>query len=163
MPGVSEIDSNKRALFRGRVRPLNVQRPPWSVAAFHTNCSRCDECIKHCPEGILIKGDGSYPQVDFSLGGCDFCGECVDVCDSGALSKQQPLPWSLTANITQDCLAMQDIVCRSCADICNESAIIFQLKAGATATPHINAAVCNGCGFCYATCPQQAIVLKETV
>lgn len=150
-----------RGDFSGKSRP---QRPPWSVeeARFVELCGRSGTCIQRCPEKILIKGRGGFPQVDFSLGGCSFCGECVKACPSGALQRSdEATPWQLKASVEPDCLAYGQVVCRTCGEYCQLGAIRFPPLVGGVAKPQVDAASCNGCGACVAPCPRQAIKLRE--
>ena len=92
-----------RGDFFGRSRPI---RPPWSLPEneFVERCTRCGDCISDCPQHILDKGRGGFPQVDFSRGECLFCGECVQTCTTGVLAGRSPqgegpAPWSVRARI----------------------------------------------------------------
>ena len=81
---------SRASLLRGRLRggppPL---RPPWALAepAFLEACTRCDACRAACPEGILVRGSGGFPLVDFQRGECTFCGRCAAACEDGALTR----------------------------------------------------------------------------
>ena len=161
---------NRTQLLRGdlsgRSRPI---RPPWSLPenAFVECCTRCGDCISDCPQHILDKGRGGFPQVNFSRGECLFCGECVQACAPGALAGwspqgESPAPWSIRARIGERCLAWRGVECRSCADPCDTAAIRFRLVAGGVAQPLLELAACNGCGACYSVCPAQAIELGES-
>ncbi len=65
-----------RALSTGR------SRPPWTDASFTEVCVRCGDCIDACPENILFKGDGGFPQIRFENEGCTFC---QDACEARAI------------------------------------------------------------------------------
>jgi ferredoxin-type protein NapF len=139
-----------------------VIRPPWAVEEhqFITLCSGCGACVEHCPTAILRKGRAGLPVVDFRTGECDFCGECVSRCDTGALQpprNQTDAPWQLKAAVGDRCLALHNVICRTCAEFCESKAIEFRLSAGRTAQPEIDESLCNGCGACYASCPADAI------
>jgi ferredoxin-type protein NapF len=153
-----------RGDFSGRSRPI---RPPWSLAEdeFVERCTRCGDCISACPQHILDKGRGGFPQVDFSRGECLFCGECVQACGPDALAGwssqgDSTVAWSIRAHIGDRCLAQRGVECRSCRDQCDTAAISFRLVAGGVAQPLLELAVCNGCGACYSVCPVQAIELN---
>lgn len=153
---------NRRQFLRGNFRQTTTAiRPPWALTAydFINACSRCDECVDKCPEKIIVKDENSFPIVDFGLGGCTFCQECVAACDDGALSTGHPeqLPWGLKADISNDCISLHAVTCRSCADSCEEEAISFRSQVGGISLPEINTTSCTGCGFCLATCPVTAI------
>lgn len=145
-----------RGDLSGRKAPL---RPPWALTedAFLAACTRCGDCIKVCPENILMLVRG-YPEVRFSQGECSFCGKCRDACRPHAL-KAEGRPWSLTAQVAATCLAYRDIVCRSCGDVCGEAAIRFSPRLGGSALPEILADRCTGCGACVSACPAGAVTM----
>ncbi len=155
-----------RGNFSGRSRSL---RPPWALpeSAFVEQCTRCGDCLNACPEGILEKGRGGFPTVNFTWGGCTFCGDCVRACTAGAFTAapQQTAslaPWSARAAIDPGCLAIRGVECRSCGDQCPAAVIRFRLVVGGTAMPELEDAACTGCGACFAVCPVQAIKIRET-
>lgn len=143
--------------------PRHVIRPPWAVAEpdFVAACSRCGDCLGACPEKILEKGRGGFPQVNFGLGECSFCGECAKICKSGALRGVEQAPWNLKASIAPSCLALKQVVCRSCGESCPTGAIRFRISAGAVTCPEIDPAACTGCGACFAPCPAGAVTIGE--
>ena len=137
-------------------------RPPWAKteAEFTENCERCDDCIKACPERILKRGSGGFPVVDFSLGACTFCGDCKKACTHQAFESHEPMEetaWQLEVTISEQCLSLKGVVCRSCGDACESSAIRFKLKTGGRSEPLIDNDSCNGCGECFAICPNRSI------
>jgi ferredoxin-type protein NapF len=159
---MTTINDSRRAFLRGRgERALRAPRMPWAVADFVAVCERCDDCIPVCETGILIRGDGGFPTVDFARGGCTFCGACADSCRSQALARRDGPAWSLRALIDSRCLSSQGISCRLCGDGCEQAAIRFQLHTGGRALPWIAAEHCNGCGGCVLVCPVQAIQVQE--
>lgn len=138
-------------------------RPPWSQheRAFVGECTRCDACLKACPEQILVRDTKGFPQVDFARGECSFCGECVNVCEEGVLHQNDTkAPWTLSAEINQQCLPLQGVVCGRCAEECEVTAISMKLVAGGISIPQLEASTCTGCGACYRVCPTQAIELS---
>lgn len=142
-------------------------RPPWSLleSEFIERCERCDDCIKACDEHLLKKGRGGYPEIDFSKGGCTFCGDCLSACEGRALighADDEGAAWSHWAEISNKCLSVRGVVCRSCGEACEESAIRFQLEVGGIARPLLDAGVCTGCGECYAVCPVQAVRMLQS-
>ena len=154
-----------RGDFSGRSRSL---RPPWALpeAGFVAQCSRCGDCLRACPQDILEKGRGGFPQVNFTWGECTFCGDCVRACNAGAFAvgpRQAAVrpPWTARATIDAGCLARRGIACRSCSDHCPAAAIRFRLIVGGAALPELDAAACSGCGACVAVCPVQAIHIRE--
>lgn len=148
-----------RGDFSGQRRHI---RPPWAKGEreFVVNCSRCDACIKACPEHILSHDPRGFPQVNFLKGECTFCGACSQACDSGAMSITSSLPWTLRANIGNQCLPLQGVVCGSCADECEARAIRMRLVAGGISIPRIENESCTGCGACVRVCPTSAIELS---
>jgi len=150
-----------RGMFSARRAP---KRPPWSLPEiqFLDSCERCDDCIKACPETILIKGRGGFPEVDFSQAGCSFCGQCLGACKGRALLgavEDRGGAWDLRAEITGECLSMRGVVCRSCGEVCDERAIRFRLEVGGIARPLLDESVCSGCGACFSVCPVRSVLI----
>ena len=161
---------SRRAFFKvnnPKLTPLAIF-PPWSLsqAEFIDACERCDLCRQACPEKIIYRGDGGFPQLDFSQGECTFCGKCLLSCQSGAFTQQKKYRASKAwpekqAHVLSKCLSLNAIMCRSCADYCEASAIQFQIKLGGIAKPIINTDKCTACGACIHACPNQSIEIKE--
>lgn len=153
------FDASRRRFFRGGSRAETVPRPPWAVdeARFSEVCTRCNACIDGCPEGILWRGSGGFPELDFRKGGCTLCGACLEACEPGALSitVHPPLPWTMT--VSDKCFSGQGITCRACGDECERRAIRFRLMVGGRAEVTVVEAACNGCGACIRFCPADAI------
>lgn len=63
------------------------------------------------------------------------------------------------ARIGEDCLALQQVVCRTCGEMCEPGAIRFVMQPGRVALPEILPERCTGCGDCIADCPTLALVL----
>ncbi|MBB3264597.1 ferredoxin-type protein NapF [Azospirillum sp. OGB3] len=155
------VDLGRRGFLRGRRRaepaPL---RPPWSrMDRFTDLCTRCGACADSCPEGIVRRGDGGFPEIDFRQGECSFCGACADSCPEPVFDRTAARPWTLAARIGPSCLAINRVVCRSCRDACPESAIRFALAPGGVAVPTVEDGACTGCGACLAACPADAVTL----
>jgi len=150
-----------RADFSSRRSAL---RPPWSMAEepFLQQCDGCARCAEACDTHVIVLTNG-FPRIDFLNGECTFCKRCAEACPTGAL--QRPLggqtPWTITAQINNDCLAHQGVVCLVCKEFCEARAISFPLKSGQTATPVMDAAQCTGCGACVAPCPTRAISMYQ--
>ena len=151
-----------RGDFRGTRIPL---RPPWSVEenTFVSLCTRCDDCIRVCPQNILLRAQGGFPAVDFLRGECTFCHACADACQTGALAwHADTLPWRVTPEIGEECLARRGIFCLTCTEQCMRGAIKLRQQAGRAAQPYIETAACNGCGACYRPCPAAAIRISTS-
>jgi ferredoxin-type protein NapF len=155
----------RRSLFKGRLgTSKSVFRPPWETqtADFTDLCTRCGDCVQECPEGILVKGDGGFPEIDFKLGECTFCGDCASACETQALlrTSEEQSPWTYVAEVKESCLAHQGVVCRTCSECCEARAITFKPEIGGVSKPLLDADVCNGCGACISGCPVGAIDMK---
>ena len=138
--------------------------PPWSLpqTEFIEACIRCDDCRNACPEKLIKKGDGGFPEIDFTQGECTFCGKCLLACQSGAFIQQKKYhatqAWpEKHANVLAKCLSLNAIMCRSCADYCDANAIQFQIKLRGVAEPIIATEKCTACGACIHACPNQSI------
>ncbi len=159
----SRPELSRRQFLQGELRAdSRPVRPPWALfeAQFIEACQRCDDCIGVCPEKILRRGSGGFPQVDFAAGGCTFCGDCARLCEYGALvfgGDPNQLPWRLRVAIEASCLSLNGTVCRSCGEVCEEHAIRFRLEVGGIARPLLDAGECNGCGQCLSVCPVGSI------
>lgn len=161
------MDLSRRRFFGRRLPRVAPSRPPWSMpeAGFVDACSRCDDCVKACPTGLLKRGDGGFPVADFSAAACTFCGDCAKACKTGAIATDTSQePWQFTIRIGEGCLAHQRVECRVCGEICEARAIRFPLVAGGVPRPEIDTDACSGCGACLAPCPVNAIerVARET-
>ena len=149
-----------RGDFTNKHAPI---RPPWASeeSAFIASCSQCSDCISACPENIIVNGTGNYPVIDFTNGECTFCFECVESCNDHALSGDaDSQPWSLQASVSKQCMVFQGVHCMVCRDQCEAEAITFMPKVNQPAYPHINAALCTGCGACFQPCPSQSIEIS---
>lgn len=152
---------DRRNFLRGRrSKAPDEPRPPWAITNFADVCSRCGDCLKACPEHILRPGDGGFPCIDFSQGGCTFCQLCVSACEPRALDPTWGSPWTWRALVDDSCLAGQGVYCRACGDYCDAHAIRFRLQIGGRALPDIDPSLCTGCGACQAPCPTGSIRME---
>lgn len=157
------MDITRRRFLGGRIgrNPGPAPfRPPWSLpeAAFLDRCTRCDDCVKACPTGLLRRADDGFPVADFSAAECTFCGDCVPVCPPGALVRVgDAAPWSFGVGIGEGCLALQQVECRICGEVCDPRAIRFRPRPGGIAPPEVDNTSCTGCGACIAPCPVVAV------
>lgn len=142
-------------------------RPPWSLKEeeFVERCERCEDCVAACPDRLLIKGRGGFPQMDFSRGGCDFCGDCLMACKGRAMvgdANDHLAAFPLKAEISAECLSAKGVVCRACGEVCDERSIRFRLEVGGIARPLLDTESCSGCGACLAVCPVQAVTISHS-
>ena len=154
---------SRRSLLRGRLKPSEAVRLPWTLGEDHftDHCSRCDACIKACPEKIITKGDGGFPALDFRQGECTFCQDCVDACPEPLFSDPKTTsPWGYKAIIQDNCLTHKGVHCQSCQDNCEPWAIRFPPRLGGVAQPQVDFDDCTGCGACITACPADAIKLQ---
>lgn len=162
------MDLQRRFFLRGRVAapvPKRAPRPPWALLEvdFINRCTRCDACLPVCPEGILVRGDGGFPEVRFDQRGCSECGACVEACAPHALLRvADSLPWTWRPQFSSACLAQRRVECRVCGERCEHDAIRFKPVLGGVANPVLVVDQCTGCGACVAPCPTQAIQLQES-
>lgn len=154
---------SRRSFLRGYINKTPPARPPWSISEdkFIDQCIRCNDCVSACPTGLLKKGNGGFPEAVFSKSICHFCGDCESVCKNGAIADTGQKAWQFTPEINDQCLAMHHIHCRTCADMCDVEAIMFQLRPEGIALPVLQPDLCTSCGECTSTCPVDAIALKQ--
>jgi ferredoxin-type protein NapF len=163
------MDPRRRSLLRGKVRDASAAdvttppRPPWSrpEQAFLARCTRCDACITACPQTVLKRGDGGFPQIDFSRNGCSLCGDCARACPTGAIDPVAvPLAFRWRIQVADSCLARRGVECRVCGDACDARALRFVPARGGIAQLQVDAAACTGCGECLPVCPVAALSLR---
>ena len=138
-------------------------RPPWSdLANFLEKCTACDKCISACEMGILTRGAGGFPEVNFSLGRkeCSFCQACVNVCEADVFRETSEAAWTHKIEIQAGCLTYHNVECRSCEDSCEHRAIRFKRQMGGVAKIELDLPACNGCGACLSVCPTTAISIQ---
>ena len=154
------IQQSRRNFLRGRGSEPTPLRPPWAVdeARFIQGCTRCDLCIKSCPETILFRGDGGFPIVQFDRGECTFCEKCLQACQDGVLVRREgSLAWSHKVVIEASCIVFKGVVCMTCRDQCEPRAIGFTYAPGGLCPPVLDLELCTGCGACIGPCPSDAI------
>ncbi|MBY5992900.1 ferredoxin-type protein NapF [Ferrimonas balearica] len=120
-------------------------------------CTRCDACVEACETGVIVRGDGGFPELDFQRAECSFCEACNTACPEPLFLPKSVAPWPYRARLGESCLPLSGIECRSCADACEAQAIRFTPTAGA-ALPTLTED-CTGCGACLPRCPGQALTL----
>ena len=177
MPGSSMIDDapdspSRRAFFRRFTQPVKevaeVQlpesaypRPPWARdnPEFLALCTRCHQCIDHCPQKVLRASDEQddhlkqLPTLILEYGSCDFCGQCADHCPGGALDKVNGRQHQAIAQVNVHCQRKYQPHCNLCLEACPKQA----LTIGAGNLPVVNRELCTGCGECSLDCYTNAI------
>lgn len=138
-------------------------RPPWSgdQAHFLTQCTRCGDCLQVCASGVLRRGPGGYPVVDFRHGECTFCYACASACGASFFLPRHARTWDLVARIGRGCLAQWSVECRRCQESCEGAAISFQPSQRGIWQPRLEATLCSGCGACVSVCPVSAIEVEN--
>lgn len=150
---------SRRAFLRSGQASAAQRPPPWTGDSFIDLCTRCGDCLQACPEGILFKGDGGFPQIRFLGEGCTFCGKCANACSEQVFDlAREAFTWK--ASVKETCLTHANIHCQTCQDICEPRAITFRPQLNHVPEPEVNENACNGCGACLAVCPQDAIALE---
>ena len=154
---------SRRALLKANFKPYQQPiRLPWvrDELEFVEACTRCGDCITACPERIIVKADGGFPELNFARGECTFCTDCVTSCSENLFTSLDDNPWSLKAIITDECLSAKNVVCVICKEQCETEAIRFIPKVGSVSQPILALEKCTGCGACVKPCPGQAIKLS---
>lgn len=152
-----QIDPARRRFLTGRSGTLaEALRPPWVVVdRFLDLCTRCGACVGACPERIVKRGSGGFPELDFQRGECTFCGKCAAACPEPLFDIAAPKPWDAAAFISDRCLPRRGVICQSCKDACQAAAII--VAPARVPIPTVDIDRCTGCGACVAICPVDAI------
>lgn len=159
------VDLAKRSFFSRNKIDDTAIKLPWlaNSGVFTDLCTRCGKCAENCETNIIVKGDGGFPTVDFSIDECTFCYQCAEACPEPLFLPQSQQPWNAKASISASCLAINNVECRSCGDMCETMAIKFQLQIGKVAQPKIEFDECSGCGACVSVCPTSSINVSNLV
>lgn len=153
----------RRALLKANInKSQQIIRLPWvsDEIVFVDVCTRCHNCLSACPEKIIVKGDGGFPEIDFRFGECTFCTDCVKVCPENLFTPIEQNPWPLKAKISEKCLSYKNVVCNICKEQCETEAISFTPRVGRVSQPELVTEKCTGCGACIKPCPTQAITVS---
>lgn len=162
-------NSSRRRLFKGKISRANELRLPWILdeSTFLAKCTQCQDCLSACETQIIVKDELGYPKVDFTKGECTDCKKCIEICDEplfkNTLQMQTERPWPIQFEIAKSCLALNQVYCQSCRDICDSSAIKFSYETSSIPSPTLNIDDCTQCGACVQVCPQDAINHHFTV
>ena len=150
-------------------------RLPWVIneAVFTSGCTQCQDCIQSCETNIIVKDEDGFPKIDFNQGECTFCNKCIEVCEqplfSGIFTHEMSedksdseirRAWPVSLEISDKCLAKNNIYCQSCRDECETSVIKFNYLNSSIPQPSINLIDCTQCGACIKSCPQDAIAFN---
>ena len=85
--------------------------------------------------------------------------ETIDISRRRLLRGDVQVATDTIASIDEQCLANNNVACRSCEDHCDVEAIRFVPQIGGHYTPFISKE-CTSCGGCLNVCPVSAISLK---
>ncbi len=146
-------------------------RPPGRLEglAFLGVCVRCGNCVRACPAHIIASDLGEQgvaglltPVLSFRDDYCrEDCVRCTDVCPSGALTRLSVEDKS-NARIgfprvdMHLCLLGEDLECAECMRHCPYEAIRYVWsESDYTLAPHVDPALCPGCGACERACPTE--------
>lgn len=162
-------------------------RPPGALdeLEFLTKCTRCDKCMRACPENAILLASPSAglalktPYIEPRSVPCFLCTTlpCVAACEDEALVwPRRTLPDGTelvgpkatrmgTARVkpaqcvTWETLDREARACRVCVDRCPypEEAIRISPPAEGEGIGHpvVDADTCTGCGLCVFACPAE--------
>ena len=160
-------------------------RPPGALDEFEflVACTRCDKCIKACPQDSIRKAGSSAglavntPYIEPRSMPCFLCTDlpCIPACPDGALiwpkrtlasGEELEGPRAVkmgTAKILEDLCLTWDRgedspaqPCRTCVDRCPYPGLAIRIgdtEDGSVPHPEVVADVCTGCGLCVFGCP----------
>lgn len=148
-----------RAIDPARPITLALHRPPGAIPEqqFLAGCTRCDACIKACPQGVIVRASGRFrgaegtPVLDLSIAACVMCEDtpCVTACKPGVLKAQRPRKMGTAWVQPMACLAHTGSFCTVCSERCPVPGAI-EVRQG---KPIIHESACTGCGVCVNVCP----------
>jgi len=135
-------------------------RPPGAIdeAAFLLSCTRCGDCAKACPGGVIkfLSADAGAavgtPYIDPLEKACDLCGKCMPTCAPQALvtvADPRRVRMGLAVINPETCWAHKGSICDLCYQRCPYPDEAIRLVGG---KPEIRADACTGCGICAYVC-----------
>ena len=162
-------------------------RPPGALdeLEFLTKCTRCDQCMRACPENAILVAPASAglalktPYLEVRNVPCFLCTTlpCVAACDDGALvwpertladgrviegpraTRMGTARVKPSQCVTWGSLDREVRACRVCVDRCpypEEALRITEPGEGETVGhPVVDADICTGCGLCVFACPAE--------
>jgi ferredoxin-type protein NapF len=144
--------------------PFTFLRPPGALMepSFLAACTRCDLCIKACPEHIIIRAEhplmsAGTPVVNPYLSPCTYCNRCIYVCPDGALLPTEDPRMGRAVWHAETCLSAAEVSCTKCVEACPLGGkAIETVPTGGIA---IHPEACTGCGFCIQACPTEPLSL----
>ncbi len=166
-------------------------RPPGAVdeLEFLTKCTRCDKCMRACPENAILVAPPSAglalktPYLDPRSVPCFLCTKlpCVAACEEGALiwprrtlADKSEIEGAKAVRmgtakikegrcVTWEATDREARDCRICVDRCPypEEAIriVKTEEDDAIGHPEVIAEVCTGCGICVFACPAEPMAI----
>ena len=158
--------------------------PPGALkkGLFSLKCSRCGNCVRKCPTGILLFPNidtktpslplvPQTPIVDFTKGKgycASDCVQCGQVCPTGAIRKintheKSKYPIARLQIDLQHCMLYYDQECSICRRECPYEAIdIVWSEEEYLSLPVVDSVRCVGCGRCVLSCPGEPIWQETT-
>jgi MauM/NapG family ferredoxin protein len=162
-------------------------RPPGALDEFEflTKCTRCDKCMRACPENAILVAPPSTglalktPYLDPRSVPCFLCTTlpCITACEDGALvwpSRTQAdgtvvegpkavrmglARVNQTRCVTWETVNREARACRICVDRCpypGEALRLVEPREGAgIGHPVVDSDACTGCGICVFACPAE--------
>lgn len=138
-------------------------RPPGAIdeVAFLSTCTRCRECVDHCPYHAIQRMPVSAgvaantPFIDPATESCHLCPDlpCISACPTGALSPiaLEDVRMGKAVVDPDHCMTFDDRVCTLCYDACPLPEVAIEIDENYQ--PFVLDG-CTGCGMCQKRCPQ---------
>lgn len=152
--------------------PLHPTLPPGAVDLdeFQSHCTACQLCVNECPTHALVPGflqlgilGFQQPVFDFSRAYCEYeCNRCTQLCPTGALTPldlavKKTTRIGLAHFFKGHCVVhTEGNECGACIEHCPTMAvtgIAYRSDRPELLLPHVNPALCIGCGICQHACP----------